>query len=176
MKRWMPLTLLFLLASAAAARAVELPKPVIALTVGEEEKKKVLRALVTLNGKPLENATVTISVKRTFGNLPLGKDTTLDDGTAVVAFPTSLPGGPDGQLHIVADVSPTPNYSAAIAETIVPAGKVIAVPQDPFPRALWAPHAPLQLIIPIVLLLAGVWVTYAYVISQIIAIRKGATR
>src|SRR5689334_18940705 len=96
--------------AAAATQQANLPKPEIAIGVGEEEKKKVVSALVTLNGKPLQDAAVTISVQRTFGKLPLGKDTTLDDGTTVAPFPSDLPGSPDGQLRLVAEVAPTPRY------------------------------------------------------------------
>jgi hypothetical protein len=43
----------------------------------------------------------------------------------------------------------------------------------PFPRALWSPHAPIPLLATLCCLLGGVWTTYMFVISQIIAIKKG---
>jgi hypothetical protein len=167
---------LFILLMPIAARAAGLPKPQVSIELGEEEKKKVVRATVTLDGKPLPDAAVKISVKRTFGLLPLGKDTTLDDGTAVAPFPLDLPGDADRQLQIVAAVAGTPKYDAAIALTAVPAIRAALAVPDPFPRALWAPHAPLELIVPIFSLLAGVWITYAFVVRQIIAIHKGGAQ
>jgi hypothetical protein len=155
-----------------AAKAADLPKPQIQITVGEEEHKKVVNALVTVNGKPQADAVVTFSVRRTFGLLVLGKDTTLDDGTAAAPFPDRLPGDSAGNLKIVADVAATPQYGAATAETTVPGGIIVASVADPYPRALWAPHAPLPLLICIFTLLGGVWTTYLFVISQIIAIRR----
>ena len=160
----------------AESSAAALPKPDVTISIGEEENRKVVRALVKLQDKPLENAAVTISVKRTFGLLPLGKDTTLDDGTAAAPFPADLPGGSDGQLHFVAEVAGAAQYGSARAEAVAASTTVRGEPQDPFPRALWAPRAPLQLLIPIFLLLGGVWVTYAFVVGQMIAIWRGAKR
>ena len=171
-----PLLLMAMKVPAAqpATTSASLPTPSLALSVGEEEHKKIIRALVTLNGKPVENAAVSVFARRTFGKLPLGKDTTLDDGTAAVAFPTGLPGDAAGQLQVVAEVAGTPQYAAVTAQSTLSGGTIVAEAQDPFPRALWAPHAPIALIVPIVILLGGVWTTYIYVISQIIAIRRGA--
>ena len=160
----------------AESTAAALPKPNVTISIGEEENRKVVRALVRLQNKPLENAAVTISVKRTFGLLPLGKDATLDDGTAAAPFPANLPGGPDGQLHFVAEVAGTPEYASAMGEAVVASTITRAELSDPFPRALWAPRAPLQLLIPICLLLGGVWITYAFVVGQLIAIWRGAKR
>ena len=75
-------------------------RPTIAVTTDIEDGKKMIHALVTLNGKPLENVNLQYFVQRTFGNLPIGQDTTLDDGTSAVAFPSDLPGAPDGKLHV----------------------------------------------------------------------------
>jgi hypothetical protein len=160
----------------AESSAAALPTPDVTISIGEEENRKVVRALVKLQDKPLENAAVTISVKRTFGLLPLGKDTTLDDGTAAAPFPADLPGGADGQLHFVAEVAGAAQYRAALAEAAAASTTARAERQDPFPRALWAPRAPLQLLIPIFVLLGGVWVTYAFVVGQMIAIWRGAKR
>jgi hypothetical protein len=173
-----PIALLLLATATRAATTTSspttLPSPTIAVTVGEEEHKKVVRATVTLNGKPLENATVTISVRRTFGTMLLGKDATLDDGTAVAPFPADLPAGPGGELRLVAEVAASPKYAAAVAETTAPGRTIHAKSEDAFPRALWAPRAPIELLVPIFVLLGGVWITYAFVVSQLIAIWRGA--
>jgi hypothetical protein len=145
----------------------------VAIEVTTEDKDRIIRATVTAQGKPVENATVSFFVCRTFGNLKLGEDKTLDDGTAAVKFPLGLPGGPDGQLNLIALVS-SPPYTGASAEIASPGGIIVQSDPDPFPRALWSPHVPLWLLIAIGGLLAGVWSTYAFVVSQIIAIRKGA--
>jgi hypothetical protein len=170
---------------AAAARPAETgpadtrpaaTQPAARVTVGvvTEEGQRLVRAAVAADGKPLENATVSFHVRRTFGDLLLGQDKTLDDGTAAVPFPASLPGGKTGELVLVAEVTAPAEYAGACAELTAAGGRVVAAADDPFPRALWAPHAPLPLLVVIASLVAAVWTTYAFVISQVLAIRKGA--
>ena len=130
-------------------------------------------ATAKLNAKPLANASVAFFVQRTFGRLSLGADTTLDDGTAAVALPTDLPGGANGQLQIIAEVKAAPSYAATEIRAELTGGTSKVPEADPFPRALWAPRAPLGLILTLVTLLSIVWSTYAFVITQLIKIRKG---
>jgi hypothetical protein len=152
------------------------PSARVMLDVVTEEGQKQLRATVLAGDKPVENATVSFGVKRTFGTLTIGEDKTLDDGTAVVRFPADLPGGREGVLAVVAHAT-LPGASAPVhGEASFDGARKVAVSDEPLPRALWAPHAPVALILPIVALLAAVWSTYAFAISQIVAIRKGAKR
>jgi hypothetical protein len=149
--------------------------PSVVLSIISDEGQNQVRATVKLGDRPLENAAVVFSVRRTFGNLIIGTDTTLDDGTAQAKFPLGLPGGASGQLQLLADVKPTERYTAARAEMTIGGGAVIPPVADPFPRAFWAPHAPFWLIVTIVLLLGGVWTTYMFVVAQILAIRRDGT-
>lgn len=146
----------------------------VSLDLVTEEGQQQIRATVVSGGKPIENATVSFGVKRTFGTLVIGEDKTLDDGTAAVKFPADLPGGPDGVLIVTAQATPPGTNVPVYAEAKLSGAAKVALPSQPLPRALWAPHAPLELIIPIVLLLLGVWSTYAFAVAQIIAIRRGA--
>jgi hypothetical protein len=142
------------------------------LATNIEDHKKMLRATVTADGKPLENVTVAFYVKRTFGNLLLGTDQTLDDGTAAVAFPLDLPGGRIGRLEAFAQIQSPEKYAGPAGEATLEGGAIVPAEADPFPRALWAPRAPLALIATILGLLAAVWVAYAYVVVQLLRIRK----
>jgi hypothetical protein len=54
----------------------------------------------------------------------------------------------------------------------MPGGAIVPIDPEPFPRALWAPHAPLPLLVTILLLLTGVWSCYVFVVGQIISIGK----
>jgi hypothetical protein len=103
----------------------------------------------------------------------LGQDTTLDDGTAAVLFPNTLPVGSDGMLDVIAVIKGPDQYANISATATFPGAPKKAAPEDPFPSALWAPHAPWQLLLTIGTLLAGVWTTYAFVVFQIRAIAKG---
>jgi hypothetical protein len=157
-------------ASAAEPLADKSP-PQIAITTSVEEGKKVIVATVTREGKPIEGSHVVLQVKRTFGNLTLGEDDTLADGTAAVPFPSDLPGGPEGKIQIIAQIKSPPELAATVTQTLDGATKVL--PQEnPFPRALWSPHAPLALLITIASMLTIVWSVYLFVIIQLIKIRK----
>ena len=156
-------------ASAAAAK--------VEISTATEDGKRMLVATVTATatGKPVEGARVALFVRRTFGNLPLGVEPTLDDGTAAVTFPLDLP-GPDGKLQIIAQVLAPEKYAGAMRETTVGGAAVVPEVDDPFPRAIWAPQAPLPLIISFGTLLVIVWSTYAFVLLQLRKIKAGQPR
>ena len=138
-----------------------------------EEGKKQIQATLTAGGKPVEGATVAFTVKRTFGNLPIGKDQTLDDGTAAVTFPADLPGGATGELQVIASVQAPTKYSQITARATFSGAATIHPSDDEFPRALWAPRAPWLLVGTIVGILAAVWCVYAYVLAQLWALYRG---
>ena len=158
----------------AAEPAVPKPRPEIALTTSVEEGKKVIVAKVTLNGKPVEGAKVAVQVQRTFGQITLGTEDTLDDGTVAVPFPADLPGGAAGQIQVVAEIKSPPEYASTRAQATFDGALQVQPESNPFPRALWSPKAPLALILTIFTLLSIVWITYTYVIVQLIKIKKGA--
>jgi hypothetical protein len=146
----------------------------ISLDIITEEGQKMIRATVKSGGKPVENVTVAFGIRRSFGVLSLGEDKTLDDGSAAVQFPADLPGGVDGKLQVVAEIKAPPDYEASRTEAAIGGAKQVVANSDPLPRALWSTRAPYTLIVPVVLLLGGVWSAYAFVIAQILAIRRGA--
>jgi hypothetical protein len=144
----------------------------LTLSVVTEEQRKQIQATVTSADKPLENVTVAFAVKRTFGDLSLGEDKTLDDGTAAVPFPIDLPGGADGQMQVLARVTAPPQYAGSRIEATLPAARTAPSASQTFPRALWAPRAPILLILTVFLILGVVWCCYAYVVVQIVAISR----
>ena len=148
-------------------------KPTIEISTAIEEGKKVLLATVTLEAKPIEGVQVAFFVERTFGLLPLETRETLDDGIAAVPFPEGLPGGPIGELQIVAEIKSPPEYVGVRARAKLPGGAVVTSNAEPFPRAVWAPKAPLPLLLTIATLVGGVWCAYVYVFVQLMKIRKG---
>lgn len=144
----------------------------IAIDSTLEENKKQIRATVTLDDKPLANATVAFYVKRTFGNLLLGQDATDEDGTAEVAFPADLPGGMTGELAVLATLTSPAQYVAGRGEATLSGAKVVSVEALAYPRALWAPRAPVLLIAAIFAILLIVWCVYAYVVIQLVRIAR----
>jgi Ni/Fe-hydrogenase subunit HybB-like protein len=164
---------LFLGANRASAADVQVqePPPQITITTATEEGKKVIIATVTREGKPIEGSHVALQAKRRFGNLTLGEDDTLADGTVAVPFPSDLPGGTEGRVQIIAQIKSPPELAATATKIFDGASKVLPN-KDPFPRALWAPHAPLALLITIGSMLTIVWSVYLFVVIQLIKIRK----
>jgi hypothetical protein len=158
--------------AAPASASQPAAQPTVSLSIVTDEGQNQVRATVKLNDRPLENAAIVFSVRRTFGNLVIGNDTTLDDGTAQTRFPQGLPGGAKGELQLLADVKSTDKYTAARGEMTIGGGVVVPPVTDPFPRAFWAPHAPFWLIASITVLLGGVWTTYLFVVTQVLAIRR----
>ncbi len=149
-------------------------QPQIALTTGIEDSKKVIVATVTREGRPIENARVLLQVKRTFGDLTLGEDDTLDDGTVAVAFPADLPGDSEGRIQVLAQIQSPPEHAVTRAQATLDGALKVRTEADPFPRAPWSPRAPLGLVLTICALLAIVWSTYAFLIVQLIKINKAA--
>lgn len=162
-------------APAATTPAATAPRPAsgasVTIASGTEEGKKVLTATVTLKGKPVEGAKVAFYVQRTFGQLLLGQDDTLDDGTAVAPFPSDLP-SLTGELHVLAQIVAPAAYTDGRGEATFKGGVVVLPETDPFPRALWSPHAPLGLVLTLATFLGIVWSCYFFVLGQLRGIRK----
>jgi hypothetical protein len=169
----LPLVLMVGSVALAQTAPTTRPAPAIAIAPAVEEGRKVLHATVTLDGKPLRDVKVQFAVARTFGRLPIGDDTTDDDGVAAVDLPRALPGDERGELNVIATIASPAAYAGTSQAQSVPGGIPIVAPGKPtYPRALWAPHAPLPLLVSVLGAVGAVWFTYAVVVAQILAIRK----
>lgn len=194
--RFVKLIFLLPLASTALAAA-----PSLTLKTDVEDNKKMIVATVVRDGQPLAGVSVSFYIVTSFGRMLLGKDQTLDDGSAAVAAPEGMPGGPGGELKVVAQAalpesanvemkasvdvaapamatqpaSPAPTPPAIIDAFFAYKSEVkILREQEPNPRALWAPRAPVLLLTIITGILVAVWGTYVFVVSQLIKIKLGA--
>ena len=157
----------------ASTQAATMPAAEIKLQIVTEDGKQQVQATVTAGGKPVEGATVAFFVTRTFGNLQIGKDQTLDDGTAAAGFPADLPGGETGQLHVIAMVQAPTQYAQAAAHATFDGAARVHATEDEFPRALWAPRAPWLLLVTLFGSIAVVWCIYAYVVAQLWSLFRG---
>jgi hypothetical protein len=151
------------------------PPAKVEVSSSVEEGKRVLVARVTRGGKNVEGAIVLFQAERLLGWLPLGRETTLDDGTAAVPFPLTLPGGSKGELRIRAKVEAPADLASLSGESVLEGSIHIPQGREEFPRALWAPHAPVTLIVTIFLFLGSVWGTYVFVLYQLWRLMKGGT-
>lgn len=173
MKALFPLILCMLLGASGMAQTTRAVEAKLTLALTSEEGKKQIQATLTSGGKAVEGATVEFLVPRLFGQLPLGKDQTLDDGTAQVAFPSDLPGGTTGQLQVTALVQAPAALAGTTASGVFGGATMVHESPDVFPRALWSPRAPVLLIVSFVAILAAVWCSYAFVVRELWALAKG---
>ncbi len=158
---------------AAAGAEPSQPGSPLQLVIGSRagDDGPQLTALVRRDGQPVADVPVEFLVRRALGQLRLGTQPTGSNGIAAIDLPTTLPGGPQGELAIVTQIK-TGKEVTATAEASVPGGASKAARNESFPRALWSPRAPVALVATIVLLLSIVWSTYSFVIVQLIKIRK----
>ena len=162
-----------LLAASGVAQTTRAIEAKLTLGLSSEEGKKQLQATLKSGGKPVEGASIEFMVSRQFGQLSIGKDQTLDDGTAAVDFPADLPGGKTGELQVTAVVQSPAALAGASAQGVFGGAAVLHDSPDVFPRALWAPRAPVLLIVSFTAILAIVWCIYAYVVRELWALAKG---
>jgi Ni/Fe-hydrogenase subunit HybB-like protein len=148
-----------------ASARVELEK---AVEGGEE----VLLATVTTGGVPLEGARVAFLVRRTFGEMPLGEDITLSDGTAAVSLPP-LPGDANGDLIVLARVLSPFEFEGAGAAVVVSGGiPVAAEGAASQPRTLWSSRAPIAMTLSILAMVLIVWSVYFFAVVQLVGISR----
>lgn len=153
--------------------AEELPQQVVTISVEgvERDGSRSLRAQVS-GSSPLDGMTVRFFAQRLFGLLPLGEAEADEQGIASIPFPKDLPGDAEGNVEVVAKAEDEDGIESIGRVVIVSWGLPVSAHQDPFPRALWAPRAPRGLIAVTCVLFGGVWLTYGYVLSQLVRIRR----
>jgi Ni/Fe-hydrogenase subunit HybB-like protein len=160
-------------ARAQAPESVSAPDGVHVDVVKEVEAgETVLLATVTVAGGAVEGARVGFYVTRLFGDMILGEDFTLDDGTAAVAFPHDLPGNAAGELTVIARVLAPEALEGARGVAVVDGALPAPGAAAALPRALWSDRTPLGIVAVIGVLLLIVWATYAFVVLQLIRIRS----
>lgn len=144
----------------------------IELTRATMDSQDLLIAKITSNGHAVPHAVVEFSVRRTFGFMTLAIDTTRDDGTATVGFPVGLPGDARGELNFrVAIQSPSDLIGPPLEVQLAGGAPRVAL-TDNVPRALWSSRAPLAMVATIIFLLLCVWLTYAFVVTQLFAMHR----
>lgn len=121
----------------------------------------------------LENAPVFISAKKAFGNLPLGQVMTDNNGRAVYNIPETVIGDEEGFVSVVVNLDE--NYSAE--EVVLEQAKVGTpkeVPQLIRDEVLWSTNENVQLwlLLSYIGSAGAAWIAIAYVIFQLIKIKR----
>lgn len=156
-----------------AQPAAQPPPAVIAARVGQEDGRPEVIATVTSDGKPVSNAGVAFQLQRSFGDLALGQDTTLDDGTAAAALPKELSPGPGGTWTFKIAITSPDALAGQTGTFRIQAPVVAAGTGRSAPRELWARSAPWPLLITVLVLAGSAWIAYGYAVHQLRLIKQG---
>jgi hypothetical protein len=142
----------------------------------KEEGKNICKVLVTSEDKPVAEIAVKLSVKRLFGQLPIGGDVSTDEtGVASFEFPDNLPLNPEGKLEVTAAVEDDENYGSFDVTTETQIGtKVDLSNLEKRERSLSGgrDRAPIYFIIASVVIISGIWGTLIYVVLQVFKLKK----
>ena len=150
-------------------------------TSSTEETKNVIVNVKTLQkGEwvPANGVELKIAVKRSLGNLPIGDEetyTTDSTGSVSAEFKRdSLLGDNKGNFILIARTEDNENFGNLFAEKNVNWGVVPILDNSFYQRSLWATSSrtPIWLLVLAGSIIAGVWGTIIYLISQMIKIRK----
>lgn len=151
------------------------PAPELSAEVSVEDGRPMVIAKVQREGKPTPGVGVAFYIQRTFGEIKLGEDTTLDDGTAAVSLPTDLPESKEGTLSLRLQVTAPDEIAGLQKHFPIRAPKLDSIQFHPMERALWARKAPFALLAALGAILSLIWGAYALVIRELIHLKKGGS-
>lgn len=147
----------------------------ITLTFEKADSLYVCKALVTSEGTAVSEVPVNLSVKRLFGNLPIGDAIATDStGVATFEFPQDIPSR-DGKLTIFAKIMDDENYVNTEASGIVNWGKVVVSDNSNVEdRSIAAGRdkAPIYFITASLLIIFLIWGTLIYAVLQVFKIKR----
>jgi hypothetical protein len=163
-----------------ATEQVHLKDANLTLQLNAHDTGRVVTARVTEKGKdgkeiPVKAAELKFYVKRLFGFMPASEGNTVvtdDNGEASFSFPKNIPGDTSGGIFVAARMEDNEKFGNLENKAAEPWGTALQIDKDPFPRALFEPHAPLPLVITISTLFGGVWLIYIYIAYQLRKIKK----
>ena len=144
-------------------------------SVNEHEKKVEVFAESENNGifTKLPNTPITVSTKKAFGNIEMGKVLTDENGRAEFVIPETVIGDEQGNVNIV--VSLDDNYIADIV-TLDKAkvGQLKPTPKLIQKGILWSTNENIQiwLLFSYIAAAGGAWLTIGYIVFQIAKIKR----
>lgn len=125
---------------------------------------------------PVEGVPVEFSLKRYFGNLPIGDEIgrTDKEGRVGVSVPRNLPGDTSGMIHFMARITEPEMYGIVVDSIDAVCGKPLEIVNITEERTLWGRSrvAPLYIIITFFGALVIVWGTMGYVVTNVLKIAK----
>ncbi len=145
------------------------------LDFAKEDSLNVCKVNVVSEGQPVAEVSVKLFVKRLFGLLPVGEESTDETGVASFEVPNDIPGDASGKLTIIAKIEDDENYENVETEAAVNWG---VIKKDDTSivanRSLAASreNAPIYFIIVSNLIIIGIWGTILYVVLQVFKIKR----
>lgn len=144
-------------------------------SVNEQEKKvEIFAEYMAADGfTRLPNAEITISAKKNFGNIEIGKVRTSESGRAIFTIPETLIGDEEGYVNIVVALDET-----FIADVVTldkaKVGQLKQVQKLIRPGVLWSTNENIQiwLLISYICVTGAAWLTIGYVAFQLFRIKK----
>jgi hypothetical protein len=147
----------------------------ITLTFEKADSLYVCKALVTSEGNPVNEVPVNLSVKRLFGNLPIGDAVATDStGVATFEFPQDIP-SKNGKLTIFAKIVDDENYMNTEVSGDVNWGKVVVSDNSNIEERSIASRrdkAPIYFITVSLLIIGLIWGTLVYAVLQVFKIKR----
>ncbi len=119
-----------------------------------------------------KDVVVSLSVKRMFGMMKLG-DVIIDStGSGSLVFSNKLPGSDShANIYLIAKIEDDKTLND-ISVQIVFKSVIPYHTSEALPRAMFAPKAPLWLILTFIILFGGIWLMYFKVIRLVLKIKK----
>ena len=162
---------------------ISIKKAILVVDTASQDGTKMvtgeLKEKVGNDWKAVGNIDMKLSVKRMDGNLSVGdKDTYTSDSTGLSSAEfkrDSIPGDGKGNIIVVAEVDDNDTYGNLIAEKSANWGRPFAAPTNFFDqRTLWSTRfrTPVWLLVMAYSIVIGVWGTIAYIIFQLVKIKK----
>lgn len=125
--------------------------------------------------KPVAGADVKFYVKRLFGFMPASEENTVttdEKGEASFAYPKKISGDTAGVITVAARIEDNERFGNLENKATESWGTKLLIIKEPFPRALFEPHAPFPLVITISTLFGGIWLIYFFLFYQLHKIKK----
>lgn len=133
-----------------------------------------LQAYTVVNGEkvPVVDEDIYVYVKRMFSDMTIGEDFLDENGEYEVEIPSDIPGDAEGYIEIIARFNDHYMFGTVEKREIVRWGIPTEHKLPGGQRTLWTQIAPHWMIITLSILLLGVWGHYAFVVIQLIRIKK----
>jgi len=146
------------------------------MVLAYDANKKLIFATITdsVSGfiKPLQDVSIKLFVKRTFGNMVIAEATTSNYGVAYFNIPNDIPGDSLGNLSLIAK---TQGNSKELISTLNEKVGIVTISKNILTQRAWwniNKMAPIWLILLYLSGLTGVGITVIYILMQLRKIKK----